>query len=97
VARTSSSERLQQRLGLSEDELLQVLDADALEIITGDADLKPEVGILLALTEDIDEGVLRRWLRTGTHLQALLARDFAAFEDALDRLRSDGLRLRGGG
>ena len=89
------------RLGLSDDELLAVLDADPLSVLGDELDHRPEVPILLALTEDIDPAVLRRWLRaagpSGRPLDLLLARDFAAFEDALDDLRGRGLVLRGGG
>lgn len=90
---------LQQRLGLSDDELVQVLDASALELLSGELEHRPELGILLALTEGIDEAVLRRWLRANDARAAtlLLQRDFAAFEDAVEDLRSRGLVLRGGG
>ena len=57
----------------------------------GELDHKPELPILLTLTEEADErvasDVLPRWLRatgpTGRPLDHLLARDFAAFEDDL--------------
>jgi hypothetical protein len=45
--------------------------------------------------------VLRRWVRAsgpaGRPLDALLARDFGAFEDALAELAERGFVLRGGG
>jgi hypothetical protein len=89
---------LGERLGLTDEELLDVLDADPLTVVAGDLDHRPEIPILLALTEDVDTAVLRRWLRaTGAHgrpLDLLLARDFAAFEDAVEALRSRGLVLR---
>ena len=89
------------RLGLSDDELLTVLDADPLSVVGGDLGHRPEVPILLALTEDLDPAVLRRWMRAsgpaGRPVDLLLRRDFAAFEDALDDLRGRGLVLRGGG
>lgn len=84
---------LMERLGLTEEELCAVLDTDPLSIITDDLDHRPEVRILLDLTAGIDESVLRRWLRTGP-VDALLARDFAAFEDAVDELRDRGLVIR---
>jgi hypothetical protein len=84
---------LQQRLGLSDEELLQVLDEDPLTVITGELDHKPELPILLTLTEDIDEAVLQRWLRRGP-IDRLLARDFASFEDEVADLRERGLILR---
>jgi hypothetical protein len=95
---------LQQRLGLTEDELLRILDEDPLTVLAGDLDHKPELPILLALTEEAadraGDPVLRRWLRAngprGRPLDALLQRDFGAFEDALEELRERGFVLRGG-
>ena len=96
---------LQHRLGLSDDELLAVLAADPLPVLAGDLDHRPELPILLALTEEAAEtagdGVLRRWVRAsgrnGRPIDLLLARDFAAFETALEDLRERGFVLRGGG
>jgi hypothetical protein len=96
---------LQERLGLTDDELLRVLDEDPLTVLTGELDHRPELAILLTLTEEAaetaGEGILRRWLRAagprGRPIEALLARDFAAFEDALEELRERGFVLRGGG
>jgi hypothetical protein len=89
---------LQDRLGLTDEELLGVLDADPLAVVGGDLDHKPQLPILLALTEDLEPAVLRRWLRTsgphGRPIDLLLARDYAAFEDAVDDLRGRGLVLR---
>ena len=89
---------LADRLGLDDEELLTVLDADPLSVLTDELDHRPEIPILLALTEDIDTSVLRRWLRaTGTGgrpLDLLLARDFRAFEDAVDDLRGRGMVIR---
>jgi hypothetical protein len=71
-----------------------VLDSDPLTVIGGELEHKPELAILLALTEDHDDALLRRWLRssgpTGRPLDLLLARDFAAFEDALATLAERG-------
>ncbi len=89
-----------ERLGLSDEELMTVLDADPLSIITDELDHRPEVTILLALTEEAEERaggeVLRRWLRAGRPqpLDLLLARDFGAFEDALGDLAERGFVLR---
>ena len=47
----------------------------------------------LGLTDEIDQAVLRRWMRTGP-ADLLLARDFAAFEDAVEDLRQRGLIVR---
>jgi hypothetical protein len=92
---------LAERLGLGDEELLTVLDADPLSVVSGDLDHRPEVPILLALTEDLDAAVLRRWLRArgphGRPLDLLLGRDFPAFEDAVEELRGRGFVLRGGG
>ena len=93
------------RLGLTEDELCVVLDVDPLSIIGGDLDHKPQLPLLLALTEEaserVGEGVLRRWLRaggpTGVPLDHLMGRDFGAFEDDLQSLADRGFVVRGGG
>ena len=98
---TTGAAVLSERLGLSDDELLQILDADPLSVVSGDLEHKPEIPILLTLTEDLEESVLRRWLRAsgpaGRPLDLLLRRDFAAFEDAVEDFRGRGLVLRGGG
>jgi hypothetical protein len=92
--------RLMERLGLDDEELMRVLDADPLSVITDELDHRPEIGILLTLTEEAEEQVggevLRRWLRTGP-IDLLLQRDFAAFEDALADLADRGFVIRGGG
>jgi hypothetical protein len=95
---------LMDRLGLSEDELCIVLDADPLAVIAGELDHKPQLPILLALTQEAAErvagGVLPRWVRStgpnGRPLDHLLARDYAAFEDDLQALAARGFVLRGG-
>ena len=84
---------LMDRLGLTDDELVAILDEPPLTLITDDLDHRPEIGILLTLTEEIDPVVLRRWVRTGP-IDLLLERDFAGFEDALDDLRQRGLIIR---
>ncbi len=92
-----------QRLGLSDEELMTVLDTDPLSVITDELAHRPEVGILLALTAEAEEQagpeVLRRWLRAGrpAPIDLLLRRDFGAFEDALAQLAERGFVLRGGG
>lgn len=98
----SAAQLLQERLGLSDDELLAVLEASPLDLLTGELDHRPELPILLTLTGEAAERVhpdaLRRWLRTsgpsGRPLDHLLARDFAAFEDALESLASRGFVVR---
>lgn len=98
--------RLMDLLGLSEDELCTALAADPLELLSGQLDHRPELGILLDLLAEAEERagapVLRRWVRaTGPSgsrpLDALLGRDFAAFEDRLAELAERGFVLRGGG
>jgi hypothetical protein len=80
----STARDLQERLGLSEDELLQVLDADPLSLIGDDLDHRPELAILLALTEPYEPSLLRLWVRNGA-IDELLARVFGAFETRLER------------
>jgi hypothetical protein len=79
-----------------------VLDADPLTLLTGELDHKPQLPILLTLTEEAAEragdGVLRRWLRSsgkaGRPIDLLLANDFGAFEDALEDLKERGFVVR---
>jgi hypothetical protein len=93
---------LQDRLGLSDDELLAVLDADPLSVLGGELDHKPQLPILLTLTEEAAEragpAVLKRWVRAagrhGRPIDLLLAQDFGAFEDALEDLRERGFVVR---
>jgi hypothetical protein len=92
------------RLGLTEDELCAALDADPLSVISGELDHKPQLPILLALTQEAAErvagGVLPRWVRStgpnGRPIDHLLARDYAAFEDDLQSLADRGFVLRSG-
>ena len=94
----SGAVTLMERLGLTDEELCTVLDADPLTVITDELDHRPEVGILLALTADTDPGLLRRWLRAagpaGRPIDQLERRDFAAFEDALEQLDRRGFVVR---
>jgi hypothetical protein len=102
---TDRARRLMDLLGLSEEELCQTLDVDALTLLSGQLQQSAELPILLALlnaaAERAGAGVLRRWVRaSGPHgrpIEALLRRDFAAFEDALDDLSERGFVLRGAG
>ena len=96
--------RLMELLGLSEDELCRTLDADPLTLLSGQLDHRPELPILLDLLDEASAragpGVLRRWVRAsgpgGRPIDALLARDFAGFEDAVADLAKRGFVLRGG-
>ena len=102
---SAGAARLMDLLGLSEEELCQVLDADALTLLSGQLEHRTELPILLDLLGDASDragpAVLRRWVRTtgpaGRPIDALLRRDFAAFEDALADLADRGFLLRGGG
>ncbi len=97
--------RLMDLLGLTEDELCEVLDVDALTLLSGQLDHRAELPILIALLDEASEragpAVLRRWVRAGgphgRPIDALLARDFATFEDAVAELEARGFVLRGGG
>jgi hypothetical protein len=99
-----SAARLQQLLGLSDDELLAVLEADPLEVVSGDLDHKPELPILLELLAEAEEragaSVLHRWVRaagpSGRPIDLLLQRDFGAFENALATLSEIGFVIRRG-
>src|SRR3954468_23353087 len=103
--RPVSAARLQELLGLDDDELLAVLDAGPLEVVSGELHRRPELPIRLDLLAEAEEQagapVLRRWVRregpAGRPIDLLLARDFAAFEDALATLEARGFVLRGGG
>ena len=96
--------RLLELLGLTEDELGRVLDVDPLTLLSGQLEHRGELPVLLGLLDEAAEragpAVLRRWLRatgpTGRPIDALLKRDFVAFESALDELAARGFVLRGG-
>ncbi|HUB03502.1 MAG TPA: hypothetical protein VMA76_00475 [Solirubrobacteraceae bacterium] len=97
--------RLQDLLGLTEDELCRVLDTDPLTLLSGQLDHRGELPILLDLLDEAGEqagpAVLARWVRaagpSGRPIDALLRRDFGAFETALADLANRGFVLRGGG
>jgi hypothetical protein len=97
--------RLMDLLGLSEEELCRILDADPLTLLSGQLDHLPQLPILLDLLDDAFEqagpAALRRWVRSpgpnGRPIDALLDRNFAAFENALQDLADRGFVVRGGG
>lgn len=103
-ASSHDAARLMELLGLTEDELCQVLDVDPLALLSGQISHRGELGILLAMLDEAAERagprVLARWVRangpSGRPIDALLRRDFAGFEDALDLLAQHGFVLRGG-
>jgi hypothetical protein len=92
-------------LGLSEDELCRLLDVDALTLLSGQLEHRTELPILLDLLDEARERagpmVLRRWVRAegpaGRPIDALMRRDFPAFENALVELEARGFVVRGGG
>ena len=79
-----------------------MLDADPLEVLSGDLDHKPELPILLDLLAEAEQNAgaatLRRWVRAagpaGRPIDLLLTRDFAGFEDALGLLAERGFVIR---
>ena len=91
------------RLGLTDDELCTILAVDPIAVISGELDHRPELPILLALTDEpatrFSPGVLQRWIRTtgpaGRPIDHLLARDFTAFEDAVEQLDERGFVIGG--
>jgi hypothetical protein len=97
--------RLMDLLGLSEDELCAVLDVEPLTLLSGQLEHRSELPILLALLDEPAEqagpAVLRRWVRAsgpvGRPIDALLRRDFGAFENAVAELAQRGFVLRSGG
>lgn len=94
--------RLMDLLGLSEDELCQILGADPLTLLSGQLEHRPELPILLDLlaqpAAEAGPSVLRRWVRAsgpaGRPLDALLARDFGKFEDSVAELATRGFVVR---
>ena len=72
---------------------------------TGQLEHRTELPILLSLLGEAEQragpAVLRRWVRApgrvGRPIDALLRRDFGAFEDASTELAKRGFVLRGGG
>jgi hypothetical protein len=106
VERTNSSSRaarFQQLLGLTDEELIRTLDASALELLGGELDHRPELGILLDLLGEAQERAgtaLKVWVRaSGPHgrpVDLLTARDFGAFERAVEDLAARGFVLRRG-
>jgi hypothetical protein len=99
---SSRAQRLQELLGLTDEELIRTLDASALELLSGELDHRPELPILLDLLDEAGEragqAVLRRWVRAsgprGVPVDLLTRRDFAGFEDAVAELAERGFVLR---
>ncbi len=107
IGQGADAARLQELLGLSEDELCATLGVDPLTLLSGQLDHRPELGILLTLIDEAQvqaqagPQMLSRWVRAagseGRPIDALTGRDFAAFEDALAQFAERGFVLRGGG
>jgi hypothetical protein len=103
-AQTTRAGRLMDLLGLTEDELCRALDIDPLSLLSGQLEHRSELPILLDLLDEASEragpATLRRWVRSagpsGRPIDALLRRDFNAFEDALAGLAERGFVLKGG-
>lgn len=101
----SGAAELMELLGLSEDELCQVLDSDPLTLLSGQLEQVTQLRILLDLLADARQHLgpraLANWVRVrgprGRPIDALLARDFAGFEDSLDELADRGFVIHGGG
>ncbi|HEY1524391.1 MAG TPA: hypothetical protein VGF70_15375 [Solirubrobacteraceae bacterium] len=95
---------LMEMLGLSEDELCRTLDVDPLSLLSDQIEYCAELPILFEMCREAGERIgpamLSRWVRAagpfGRPIDALLARDFARFEDALDDLADRGFMLRAG-
>ena len=98
----SAAARLQQMLGLTDEEIMAVLGATPLDLIAGQEDEREDLRVLMALLNDAEEqagaATLRRGVRSGPITQRpidLLARhDWAAFESALEELAARGFILR---
>jgi hypothetical protein len=107
IGQAAGAARLQELLGLSDDELCAALGVDPLTLLSGQLDHRPELGILLTLIDEAQvqaqagPQMLGRWVRAagpqGRPIDALTGRDFAAFEDALGQFAEHGFVLRGGG
>lgn len=107
IGQSAGAARLQELLGLTEDELCATLGVDPLTLLSGQLDHRPELGILLTLIDETQvqaqagPRMLARWVRAdgpgGRPIEVLTRRDFAAFEDALQQFAERGFVLRGGG
>jgi hypothetical protein len=96
--RTSASEGLRDLLGLSDEEMLALLQTTPLDMVAGADDEREDVRVLLALVSEAEHAVgaatLRRWLRATDAIDVLLQRDFPAFEGRLSELQERGFVLR---
>lgn len=97
-----AAQTLAQRFELSDDELLEILDVSAIELLSGQLEYVAQLPLLLALTEELTmlpPGVLPRWVRSkgpyGRPIDLLVANDFPAFERAVDDLIDRGFVIGG--
>ncbi|MDQ8046277.1 MAG: hypothetical protein REI11_16845 [Patulibacter sp.] len=97
-----AAERVKAQLGLADDELCDVLGLTPVQLLAGEADLLPQTTVLdellRAASEQVSGEALQRWLRAsgpaGTPYDHLVARDYGAFETALETLLSRGFVIR---
>src|SRR2546421_10684976 len=91
--------RLMDLLGLSEEELCRLLDADPLTLLSGQVEDRPQLPILLDLAEEARERVgptvLKRWVRTsgaaGRPIDSLMRRDLPPLQGSLPPLSERGV------
>lgn len=99
---TGATGRIKSQLGLDDAELCDTLGLTPTELLSGDGDLLPPTQVLDALlrehSELISGDALRRWVRAsgpaGRPLDHLLARNYGAFERALETLSERGFVVR---
>jgi hypothetical protein len=104
TAGSARAAALMDMLGLSEEELCQTLDVDPLSLLSGQIEHCAALPILFEMCREAGErlgpATLSRWVRAagpyGRPIDALLARDFARFENALDDLADRGFVIRAG-
>ena len=102
TAGSARAAALMDMLGLSEEELCQTLDVDPLSLLSGQVEHCAALPILFEMCREAGERVgpatLSRWVRAagpyGRPIDALLARNFARFEDALEDLADRGFVIR---
>ena len=97
-----ATERVQAALGLEGDEVCDALGITPLQLLAGEGDLLPQTAVLDALLREaatrVHPQAMQRWVRAagpaGRPLDHLLARDYAAFEAALETLLERGFVVR---
>ena len=93
--------QLRELLGLTDDELLEILGSTPLGVMSGEEDEREDVRVLVAMTRELAEAApLPRWVRAqgpeGRPLDLLLRGDFAGYERALATLAERGFIVGGG-